>query len=221
MGGDGTDRIPRPGRGRLLVEQEAPRPVARPARCTTRQSPMAGAPGSMRLRKAASDKLRLVDVDEEDLRWRGESLLSGKNLFMTDDHPSQAAPQRHEPHQDRRGGQSAVEVLGAEHDQIQALFARVSSPDEDRPAVLKKLLQALANHMAMEKQVLIPVLRDQIKGGAALAERMTDEHDRVEHTLTLLERRKVNSADVPALVTACSTSPTPTSARPPRRSFRL
>jgi hypothetical protein len=44
MGGDGTDRIPRPGRGRLLVEQEAPRPVARPARCTTRPLARLGNP---------------------------------------------------------------------------------------------------------------------------------------------------------------------------------
>lgn len=77
----------------------------------------------------------------------------------------------------------------------------MSSPDEDRPAVLKELLQALANHMAMEKQVLIPILEDQIEGGSMLADRMTDEHDRVERCLTLLERRKVNSPDVPALVT--------------------
>jgi hypothetical protein len=127
--------------------------------------------------------------------------FAGKNLFVTSEHPSEASYQRHETDEASGAGQSAVDVLTTEHDGLQTLFERVSSPDEDRPAVLKELLQALANHMAMEKQVLVPVLKDRIEGGSMLAERLTDEHDRVEHTLTLLERRKVNSPDVPALVT--------------------
>jgi iron-sulfur cluster repair protein YtfE (RIC family) len=116
---------------------------------------------------------------------------------MTIDHPNEGSRCRREPEQGRGAGRSAVDVLSTEHDGLRVLFERVSSPDEDRPAVLKELLQTLANHMAMEKQVLVPVLKEKIVGGSQLAERMTDEHDRVEHTLTLLERRKVNSPDVP------------------------
>jgi hemerythrin-like domain-containing protein len=120
---------------------------------------------------------------------------------MSNEPVGETEPQRHESHQDGDGGRSAIEVLSSEHDQLQSLFARVSSPDEDRPKVLKELLQTLTNHMAMEKQVLIPVLKARITGGDAAADQMTGEHDGVEEIVTLLERRKVNSPDVPALVT--------------------
>lgn len=95
---------------------------------------------------------------------------------------------------------NAVEVLYAEHRQLEELFNRVSGPDEDRAAVLKEVMKALANHMAVEKQLLTPLLRDQLDDGDAIADRLGDSHDRVEHIMTLLERRKVNSPDVPDLV---------------------
>lgn len=96
---------------------------------------------------------------------------------------------------------NAIEVLSNEHRELQSLFERVSSPDEDRPAVLKALMQALASHVAVEKQLLAPVLRDRVEGGEELAGHLTEEHDEVERILTLLERRKVNSPDVPGMVT--------------------
>ena len=97
-------------------------------------------------------------------------------------------------------GGNAIEVLAGEHDEIQDLFRRVSSPDEDRPAVLKDLMQYLSGHVAVEKQMLMPVLKERVPGGAELADTLSDEHDRVEKILTLLERRKVNSPDVVGLV---------------------
>jgi Hemerythrin HHE cation binding domain len=98
-------------------------------------------------------------------------------------------------------GGDAVEVLEGEHDRLQELFARVSSPDEDRPAVLKELMQTLANHLDLEKQLLFPALKDVVDDGSVMADRLSVEHGRAEHILTLLERRKVNSPDVPELVT--------------------
>jgi hypothetical protein len=95
----------------------------------------------------------------------------------------------------------AASVLEREHRELQELFQRVSSPDEDRGAVLKVLIQTLAAHVAVEKQMVVPALRERGDVGEAASDALTDEHHGIEHVLTLVERRKVNSPDVPGLVT--------------------
>jgi hemerythrin-like domain-containing protein len=95
---------------------------------------------------------------------------------------------------------NAIDVLAGEHRDIQALFSRVSSPDEDRGAVLQELMQTLNAHVAMEKDLLVPVLAERAHDGD-LAGLIKEDHDRTEKILTLLERRKINSPDVPGLVT--------------------
>jgi hemerythrin-like domain-containing protein len=95
----------------------------------------------------------------------------------------------------------AIKVLDDEHDGLQVLFGRVSGEDEDRPAVLKQLLQALSLHVSMEKQMLVPVVKDRLSDGDAVAEQLADYHDEVGRIHVLLDRRKANSPDVPELVT--------------------
>jgi hemerythrin-like domain-containing protein len=95
----------------------------------------------------------------------------------------------------------ATAVLDQEHRELQDLFRRVSSPDEDRSAVLKTLMQTLAAHVTMEKQIVLPALRDGGDVGEAAAGELSEQHADIERILTLLERRKVNSPDVPGLVT--------------------
>ncbi len=95
----------------------------------------------------------------------------------------------------------AIEVLQGEHGELQHLFDRVSSPDEDRPKVLEALMQRMAAHVDMEKELLFPVLRERVEGGGSVVDRLREGHGSVEHTLTLLERRKANSPDVADLVT--------------------
>ena len=94
-----------------------------------------------------------------------------------------------------------VAVLNAEHRALRELFRRVASPDEDRRKVLNTLMQTVTSHAEMEKHILAPVLKARVAGGDAMAERMISEHDRIEHLLTLMERRKFNSPDVPGMVT--------------------
>jgi hypothetical protein len=64
--------------------------------------------------------------------------------------------------------EDAIAVLGDEHATLKSLFNRVSSPDEDRKEVLKELMQALALHVSHEKQMLIPVLDDDVPNGSAM-----------------------------------------------------
>jgi iron-sulfur cluster repair protein YtfE (RIC family) len=82
----------------------------------------------------------------------------------------------------------AVEVLQGEHRELQSLFSRVSSPDENRPEILKELMQLIAVHLDLERQMLLPVIRDRVEDGAAIADRLRDEHKRIEKVLTDLMR---------------------------------
>jgi hemerythrin-like domain-containing protein len=95
----------------------------------------------------------------------------------------------------------AVEVLDDEHGKLESLFQRVSGVDEDRPAVLKELLLTLSMHVSVEKQMVVPVVKDRVADGEARAAELTDYHDEVQRIHVLLDRRKVNSTDVPELVT--------------------
>jgi Hemerythrin HHE cation binding domain len=95
---------------------------------------------------------------------------------------------------------SAIAVLAEDHAAMQTLFARVSQPDEDRPAVLGQLLRSLSAHVAAEKQLVVPILRDHSGEGKALADQLRVDHDAIEKLVILIERRKVNSPDVPDLV---------------------
>jgi hypothetical protein len=96
---------------------------------------------------------------------------------------------------------SIVEVLGEQHRELSSLFERVSQPDEDRPEVLKQIIKTLSVHVSGEKQVLVPVVADELTGGQDLAKHLSAYHDEVGRVLLLLDRRKVNSPDVPGLVT--------------------
>lgn len=94
---------------------------------------------------------------------------------------------------------SVVDVLQDQHRRIADLFTRVSSPDEDRPAVLHALIRELTGHVAAERGALTPALH---RHGVdeELSSRLDDDHARVEKLMVLIERRKFNSPDVPDLV---------------------
>ena len=95
---------------------------------------------------------------------------------------------------------NAIVVLSEDHSALQALFGRVSQPDENRPAVLDQLLRSLTAHVATEKQLVVPILVGHSGEGEALARQLGDDHDAIEKLVILVERRKVNSPDVPDLV---------------------
>ncbi len=95
---------------------------------------------------------------------------------------------------------NAIVVLSEDHSALQALFNRVSQPDENRPAVLDQLLESLTAHVATEKQLVVPILRGHSDEGKRFAQQLGDDHDAIENLVILVERRKVNSPDVPDLV---------------------
>jgi hypothetical protein len=95
---------------------------------------------------------------------------------------------------------SVIDVLEDQHRRVRELFAKVSSPDEDRPAILHNLLRELAAHVAAERSAVGPVA-DRLDPDGELGEQLKADYDRIEKLMVLIERRKFNSPDVPGLVT--------------------
>jgi hemerythrin superfamily protein len=95
----------------------------------------------------------------------------------------------------------AVELLARDHVEVRQLFDRLQRPDEDRKAVLRDLLRRIAAHVAVERSVLYPVLKAGEPEAARLGDGLREDHDEIERLLVLIERRKPNSPDVPALAT--------------------
>lgn len=94
----------------------------------------------------------------------------------------------------------AIELLEQDHGGIAELFERVSSPEEDRPAVLRELLLRLAGHLTVEDVVVLPMVQscDSIDG--TLADDLVRNGQHIHQVLALIERRKANSPDMPDLV---------------------
>ncbi|HEX4864753.1 MAG TPA: hemerythrin domain-containing protein [Acidimicrobiales bacterium] len=98
-------------------------------------------------------------------------------------------------------GESALDVLTREHDDLRHLFAQVRDPDADRTAAWFEVVKQVATHVAIERTFLYPVVKRRRLGSAHLAEELRRDYKRMEHLLVLTERRKINSPDMPELVT--------------------
>lgn len=86
---------------------------------------------------------------------------------------------------------SVVDLLQEQHKRVGELFDLVSSPDEDRPARLRELMRELSAHITAERR---------LAGGNDHPD-LADGYKRMEELMILIERRKSNSPDVPAMVT--------------------
>jgi hypothetical protein len=67
--------------------------------------------------------------------------------------------------------------------------------------ILKELLRELAAHVSAEQSLVYPVVVAEEIGGADLASGLKGDYDEIGRLLILIERRKVNSPDMPDLVT--------------------
>jgi hypothetical protein len=66
---------------------------------------------------------------------------------------------------------------------------------------LQELVELMALHLDLEKQMVLPVIRERVAHGPTIADRLRDEHQPIEHILIALDRWKANSPDVPDMVT--------------------
>src|SRR5438270_7965376 len=92
------------------------------------------------------------------------------------------------------------ETIDTDHREIDALFGRVGDPDSDHRVELSELIARLAAHISVEHSVILPAVRRAgIADRRALSGLKRDYH-RMGHLLTRIERRKINSPDLPDLV---------------------
>jgi hypothetical protein len=103
-------------------------------------------------------------------------------------------------------GQGALGVLDREHAGIDELFEKVSSPEENRGQVLNELVQRIATHIAVERGVFYPVVTEKELGGPEAVQTLERDYKEMERLLVLIERRKINSPDMPDLVTDLKTA---------------
>lgn len=97
--------------------------------------------------------------------------------------------------------QSTLGVLDLEHEGISRLFEEVSDPEAHRTEVLFDITRRLAAHVAVEQSVFEPLARDREIIGPETADGLKDDYHEIERLLVLIERRKLNSPDIPQLVT--------------------
>jgi Hemerythrin HHE cation binding domain len=98
-------------------------------------------------------------------------------------------------------GENALDVLAREHRDLQEHFGRVRDPDADRPAVWLHTVTLMSAHVAVERSFVYPVVKRQRPGSAHLADLLRHDYRAMEHLVVLTERRKINSPDMPELVT--------------------
>ena len=92
-------------------------------------------------------------------------------------------------------------MLAREHRDLRDLFTRVWDPDGDRIRAWFEVVKQIATHVAVEHTFVYPQVRRAGSSADHLAADLRDDYSKMERLLVLTERRKVNSPDMPALVT--------------------
>lgn len=96
--------------------------------------------------------------------------------------------------------QTAVEVLSREHADLRHLFGRLSDLDADRKAIWTEIVKQIATHVAVERTHIYPLIRRRRLGPQDRAATLRNDYTGMEHLLVLTERRKLNSPDLPRLI---------------------
>ena len=95
----------------------------------------------------------------------------------------------------------ALDVLLREHRDLEEHFAQVRDPDADRRAAWLETVKLMSAHVAVERSFIYPVVKARRLGSAHLADLLRHEYRSMEHLMVLTERRKINSPDMPELIT--------------------
>ncbi|MEU2356026.1 hemerythrin domain-containing protein [Streptomyces misionensis] len=93
-------------------------------------------------------------------------------------------------------GSGIIEVVTADHREIQRLFDRIRSASprgDERKTLAEQVSISLVRHFTVEREHLHPVLRRYLPDGGALVERRLDEQRRIEELLTSLEAEEAGS----------------------------
>ena len=98
-------------------------------------------------------------------------------------------------------GDSALDVLVREHQDLRDLFSRVWDPDGDRIMAWSEVVKQIATHVAVEHTFVYPEVKRLGAKTEHLAADLRADYSKMERLLVLTERRKLNSPDMPQLIT--------------------
>lgn len=95
----------------------------------------------------------------------------------------------------------AFSTIRRQHGDINAWFSRVSDPEADRRIALAELIKRMAAHVSVEQSVFLPAIKKVAQLDHDLEQRLKDDYHELGKLLIRIERRKVNSPDLPKMVT--------------------
>ena len=98
-------------------------------------------------------------------------------------------------------GEDALAILARQHCDLQEHFVRVRDPESNRAAVWLETVKLISAHIAVERSFVYPIVKRRRLGSTHLADLLRHEYRSMEHLVVLTERRKINSPDMPELVT--------------------
>lgn len=96
--------------------------------------------------------------------------------------------------------ETGFEILERQHRDIAELFDRVHDPEADRSRALAEAIKQIATHVAVERTYLYPLLKQRRLGSARLGRELLADYKRMEKLLVMVDRRKLNSPDMPELI---------------------
>jgi hypothetical protein len=97
--------------------------------------------------------------------------------------------------------ENALDVLAREHEDLRGLFVKVHDPDADRGSAWLEAVKKTTTHVAVERSFVYPVVKRRRLGAPGLADDLAHDYKQMEHLLVLTERRKINSPDMPDIIT--------------------
>lgn len=83
--------------------------------------------------------------------------------------------------------QDAVELLTADHAEVETLFVQVEEGPGAADDVVEAIVRELSVHAAIEEQILYPAMRKALPDGETLVQEAIDEHQQVKETLAAIE----------------------------------
>lgn len=103
------------------------------------------------------------------------------------------------------GDVDAIELLTTDHNEVEGLFSQYeqlgASDTNRRRELVDQMIRELSKHAAVEEQFLYPFIRDEVSGGAELADEGIEEHQEAKELLHDLEQMEANDPEFDAKVT--------------------
>jgi iron-sulfur cluster repair protein YtfE (RIC family) len=84
--------------------------------------------------------------------------------------------------------QDAVELLTADHAEVEGLFVQVEAGGAGLDDVVQAIIRELSVHAVIEEQILYPAMRQALPDGETLVQEAIDEHQQVKEDLSAIER---------------------------------